>query len=256
MGNSRLAFVAFFLLAFVSVNCGLAQPVIDRVRSSDALARLTSAEEATPIRRTLPTLRPTFTPTPNFTNTPTATPTPTITPIPTDTPTPVPTNTPEPTNTPKPTDTPIPTNTKPPPTPAPPTDTPTPAPTPTPDYPFKVEEQGNREFQKTQNSILSNIILISDANGTPLGGYKLKAVHSTGIDYESAPSSWQMDALNGLEGYVKFGNLKFEPPGGFQDGTWTVWVVDSGGNQVSKKVPLSYSSNPSTWAWDFIWFSQ
>jgi hypothetical protein len=62
--------------------------------------------------------------------------------------------------------------------------------------------------------------------------------------------------LNGLEGYVKQGNLKFEPPGGFQDGTWTIWLVDGGGTQVSKQVPLSYSSDPNTWAWDFIWFSQ
>jgi hypothetical protein len=80
--------------------------------------------------------------------------------------------------------------------------------------------------------------------------------HSSGIDYKSAASSWQFDALNGLEGYVKQGNLKFEPPGGFQDGTWTIWLVDSGGQQVSDKVSLSYSSDPSTWAWDFIWWSQ
>jgi len=253
MGKLRPLTAVLFLFALTSVNCSLAQPIIDRVSSGTVSDRLSAAfNEPTPTRPR-PTPRPTFTPTPNHTATPTNTPTPTITPIPTDTPTPVPTNTPLPTNTPKPTDTPVPTNT---PKPRPPTNTPTPAPTPTPSYPFKVKETGNREFQKTDNSILSNIIAVTDAGGTPLGGYQLLGKHSSGIDYKSAPSSWQYDAVNGLGGYVKQGNLKFEPPGGFQDGTWTIWLVDSNGGRVSADVSLSYSSDPNTWAWDFIWFSQ
>ncbi len=254
MGISRPLLAALFLLALVSINCGLADSIVERAQSSEILAQLTG-EEPTPTRRR-PTPRPTFTPTPNYTATPTVTPTPTITPIPTDTPTPVPTDTPEPTHTPVPTDTPEPTHTPVPPPPAAPTDTPTPAPTPTPSFPFKIREQGNRQFQKTQNSILSNVIAITDGNGTPLGGYSLVGEHSTGIPYKSAESSWQFDALNGLEGYIKQGNLKFEPPGGFQDGTWTIWIVDSGGTQVSAKLPLSYSSDPNTWAWDFVWWTQ
>lgn len=254
MGTPRPIYAALVLLAVVSINCGLAETAAERIQSSDLVARISG--ETPTATRVRATPRPTFTPTPSYTDTPTATATPTITPIPTDTPTPVPTNTPLPTNTPAPTDTPVPTNTSPPPPPAVPTDTPTPEPTPTPSFPFKLREQGVREFQKTNSSILSNIVLISDGNGTPVGGIYLVGVHSSGKDYKSLESSWQFDALNGLEGYVKQGNLKFEPPGGFQDGTWTVWLVDGGGNQISDKVSLSYSSDPATWAWDFLWFAQ
>lgn len=255
MGTIRLFLAAFFLLAFVTVNCSVAENAASRLQNSAIVARLTGAEP-TPTRPRI-TPRPTFTPTPDYTPTPTITPTPTLTPIPTDTPTPVATNTPVPTDTPIPTDTPPPTNTLPPPTPAPPTDTPTPEPTPTPSFPFKIREQGDRMLQKTNNSILSNIILVSDANGTPLGGYYLVGEHSPSNEtYKSAASSWRYDALSGLEGYVKQGNLKFEPPGGFRDGTWTIWLVDGGGQQVSAKVQLSYSSDPTTWAWDFIWWTQ
>ncbi len=231
----------------------MAQPVIDKVRSVDFLA---ASADATPTReRRRPTPRPTFTPTPDYTDTPTPTLTPTITPIPTDTPTPVPTNTPEPTPTPAPTDTPVPTNTPVPPPPAAPTDTPTPAPTPTPSWRFKVKEQGNRMWQKTQSSILSNVVFISDANGTPLGGFYVIGEHSSGKTLKSGASTWGFDAVGGAQGYAKYGNVKFEP-GGFEDGTWNIYIVDGGGTQLSDKVPLSYSSNPEQWVWDFVWFSE
>lgn len=250
MGRSRLLLAAFILLAFVSLNCSLAQPLIDRIRSNRAIAR--TGSDSAEAARQRPTLRPTFTPTPSYTDTPTNTPTFTVTPIPTDTPTPVPTDTPLPTNTPAPTDTPVPTNTSP---PLPPTATFTPAPTPTPDFPFKLVEQGNREFQKTNASFISDIILISDANGTPLGGYYVVGEHSSGKTYKSRASSWQFDALSGLQGYIKQGNVKFEP-GGFEDGTWYVYVGDGSGTQLSDKIALSYSSDPNQWVWDFIWWSQ
>jgi hypothetical protein len=252
MGNSRLLVAAFLLLTFSSLNCSLARPIIDKVKSSEALTSLSSSSDEEETNRRRPTPRPTFTPTPNYTDTPTNTPTPSITPIPTDTLTPIPTNTPVPTDTPAPTDTPVPTNTSPPP---PPTATFTPAPTPTPSWVFKVKEQGIREFQKTNATFISNIILISDANGTPLGGYYVVGEHSSGRTYRSAESNWEYSALNGLEGYIKQGNVKFEP-GGFEDGTWQIYVVDSNGTQLSDKVALSYSSDPSQWVWDFIWWGQ
>jgi hypothetical protein len=120
---------------------------------------------------------------------------------------------------------------------------------------FKVKEQGNREFQKTSASFMSNIMLLTDGNGTPLGGYYVMGEHSSGRTYRSPESAWQYNALNGLEGYIKQGNVKFEP-GGFEDGTWYVYVADSSGKQLSDKIALSYSSDPSTWVWDFIWWSQ
>ena len=257
MGTSRRIMAAFILFAFFSVNCGLAQPIIDRVRNSSVVARLRGEDEsAGTSQRRRPTPRPTFTPTPNYTDTPTVTPTPTLTPIPTDTPTPVPTNTPVATNTPEPTETPVPTNTLPPPPPAEPTATFTPAPTPTPDYPFKVKEQGNREFQKTNASFISGIVLVTDASGTPLGGYKIVGANNASQTYTSAESSWRFDATNGLEGYIKQGNLKFEPPGGYNDSTWTIYLVDSAGSQVSVPLSLTFPSDPNQRAWDFIWWSQ
>lgn len=80
--------------------------------------------------------------------------------------------------------------------------------------------------------------------------------NNAGQTYESAESSWAFDARSGMEGYVKQGNLKFEPPGGYNDSVWTVYVVDSGGNQVSEPISLSYSSDPNQRYWDFIWWSQ
>lgn len=54
---------------------------------------------------------------------------------------------------------------------------------------------------------------------------------------------------------MKQGNLKVEL-GGYEDGTWQIWVADGGGTQVSNRVALNYSSNPESWAWDFIWWAQ
>lgn len=254
MGTQRRLFVAFFLLAIVSISCSLTQSVANRVRPREILARLT-ADDATPTRRRA-TPRPTFTPTPYYTDTPIPTPTPTITPIPTDTLTPVPTNTSPPTNTPVATNTPVPTNTSPPPPPAPPTDTPTPAPTPTPNWVFKIREQGDRTWQKTTSPTLSNIFAVTDANGTPIGGYYIVGEHSSGRTYKTPATTWAYDACTGGGGYGKCGNVKFEPGGGFEDGTWYVYVVDGGGTQLSDKVPLSYSSDPDQWYWDFIWWTQ
>jgi hypothetical protein len=81
-------------------------------------------------------------------------------------------------------------------------------------------------------------------------------VSSSGKNYTSADSSWQFDATNGLEGYVKQGNLKFEPPGGYNDETWTIHLADSAGSQVSDNISLTYPSDPTQRAWDFIWWGQ
>ncbi len=251
MGNSRHRLAALILLAFFSLSCGLAQPIIDRVKSSKTLARLSSdSSEVEATRRRLPTPRPTFTPTPDYTATPTDTPTPTITPIPTETLTPVPTDTPTSTYTPAPTDTPVPTNTNPPPLP---TETFTPAPTPTPDYLFKIAEQGNREFQKTTHHTITIYVAALDANNVPIGDLKMVGNHvPSGKHAESLPSDWNWSTANCLNcSYVKQGNLKFEP-GPYEDGTWNVYLADGSGNQLSETIPLSYSADPQQWVWDFF----
>ncbi len=246
MIKSRPLLAALILFAFISLGCGL----VDRIRSSEGVARLISGsdqEEPTPRR---PTPRPTFTPTPAYTDTPTHTPTPTITPIPTETPTPVPTDTPLPTDTPTPTDTPR---------PVPPTATFTPGPptaTPTPDFPFVVAEQGNREFQKTNYNAIVVFVAALDQNNTPIGGLKIVGNHTSGQHAESPPSDWSYSKLNCLScSYIKQGNIKFEP-GVFLDGTWNIYLADGGGNQISPTVSLSYSPDPQQWVWDFIIFKK
>jgi|GEM_PF-2456941 len=254
MGHTRLVRWALILFAFFTLSCSLADAVVERVQSSDAMAALSSGEDEAEATRRHPTPRPTFTPTPDYTATPTNTPTPTITPIPTETPTPVPTNTPAPTNTPKPTDTPVPTNTSPPP---PPTATFTPAPTPTPSYAFALVEQGLRDIQKTAYHQITIYVAATDPNNAPIGGLKMVGDHTpSGRHVESLPSDWNWSTANCVScDYVKVGNLKFEP-GPQEDGTWNVYLADSNGTQLSETVSLSYSSDPNQWVYDFLLFKK
>jgi hypothetical protein len=253
-GNSRHLLVASLLFVLATANCSLAQSVIERVKSNEAVANLTSDSTAAEATQRRPTPRPTFTPTPSYTDTPTNTPTPTITPIPTETPTPVATNTPVPTDTPAPTDTPPPTNTS---APLPPTATFTPAPTPTPSYAFRIAEQGDRAIQHTNYHVITIYVAVLDANSTPIGGYKMVGDHSpSGQHVESPPSDWSWSVANCLNcNYVKQGNLKFEP-GLQEDGTWNIHLVDSGGTQVSETISLSYSSDKQQWVYDFLILQQ
>lgn len=250
--TSRLQAIAFVVLGCFMLSCTLAQPVLDRIRSNEALASFNPTETPEP---NVPTPRPTFTPTPNYTATPTETPTPTLTPIPTHTNTPTITPTPLPTDTPEPTSTNTPAPIPPTWTPAPPTDTPPPPPTPTPNYQFAVTEQGNRMFQKTNYHMITVYVAILDASGNPIGDLRVMGRHSDGRTIESPKSTWDWSVANALEGYVKQGNVKFEP-GPQEDGIWSLYVADGAGTQLSPTVDLSYSSDPSTWVWDFIIFKK
>jgi hypothetical protein len=212
------------------------------------------AAEPTATLEATKTPRPTFTPTPNWTPTPSITPTPTNTLIPTDTPTPVATDTP---TAPPPTETftpAPPTETF---TPAPPTATFTPAPptaTPTPSFPFFVEAQSNREFTHTNNPFIYILVEILDQSGTPLGGYRVVGDSSTGehkVSEESCHARWCKTTGSG--GYAKVGNVSFEP-GVFIDGSWSVYLADGSGQQVSPVVTLSYAVDPNQWTWDHILF--
>lgn len=180
---------------------------------------------------------------------------------PTEVPTAVPTLTPSPvplptaTPTPLPTDTPAPTS---PPPPPPPTATPAPpTATPAPSFPFRVTEQGNRMFQKTSYHGITVYVAIVSAGNVPIGGLKIVGDEvPSGAHAESALSTWDWSATNCLDcDYVKFANVKFEP-GTFNDGTWSIYVADQAGNQLSEAVPLTYSSDPSQWVWDFVIFQK
>lgn len=214
-----------------------------------------------------PTLRPTFTPTlePGAVRLPVAEVAaindpnlPAAERPPTDVPTPVPTitssATPAPTDTPLPTDTPIPTSTL----PAPPTDPPAPpTSTPEPSFPFTVVEVGNREFQKTTYHGITIYVAAISPDNVPIGDLKVVGDHlPSGLHAVSGPSDWSWSVVNCLDcDYIKQGNLKFEP-GSFSEGVWNVYLADSGGNQLSPVVSLSYSTDPNQWVWDFIIFRQ
>jgi hypothetical protein len=175
---------------------------------------------------------------------------------PTEVPTPVPTLTPTAqstaTNTPIPTDTPTPTVPPPPPppsTPEPPTSTPAPY------FPFSIAETGNRVFQRTEYHLITIYVAITTLDNVPIGGLKVIGDHvPSGRHVESSLSDWNWSKTNCLDcAYIKFGNVKFEP-GPFEDGTWSIYVADPQGNQLSPAVPFSYASDPSQWYWDFVIF--
>ncbi len=183
-------------------------------------------------------------------------PTPVPTPVPTLTPSPVPFPTETPTS--LPTETPVPPPAQPPaPKAPPPTATPSePTPTPAPQYKFMLREQGNREFQRTTNNLITMYVAIVSAGNVPVGGYKVVGDHSAGMHVESALSDWNWSATNCLDcDYIKFGNVKFEP-GPFVDGVWNIYVADEAGTQLSPVVPLPYSTNPDQWVWDFVIFAE
>jgi len=241
---ASVIFLAAAVFLATGLGCALPQRLAQRV-----------AAEPTATLGPTKTPRPTFTSTPDWTPTPTITATPTNTPIPTDTPTPVATDTPTPlpatpTLTPAP-----PTATF---TPAPPAPTPTPAPptnTPEPTYPFHVVEQSNREYTHTNYHAIVIYVEILDANGTPLGGYRVVGDSTTGQHVVSAESCWDWCKATPPGGYAKVANVTLEP-GPFIDGAWSIYLVDGGDTQVSPVVTLPYSSDPSQWVWDFVLLKQ
>ena len=111
-------------------------------------------------------------------------------------------------------------------------------------------------FQHTDYHVINVYIAIVAEGNIPLGGYKIIGNHSSGLYAESALSDWNWSVTNCLDcDYIKFGNVKFEP-GTFDDGTWTIYVADPQGNQLSQPLPLSYSSAKEEWVWDFVLFKK
>jgi hypothetical protein len=197
-------------------------------------------------------------PSPNKVSTQVPTPVPTITPKPS--PIPILTPTSLPTDTPAPPPPPPPPQQQPPPQPQAPPPTATPAPPtvpPAPAFPFVLREQSNRAFQHTNYHVITIYVAIVSEDNIPIGGLKVIGDHiPSGMHVESGLSDWHWSVTNCLDcNYVKFGNLKFEP-GTFSDGVWSIYVTDGSGAPLSQAVPLSYSSDPNQWVWDFIIFQK
>ena len=118
-------------------------------------------------------------------------------------------------------------------------------------------EQGNRMFQKTTYHVITVYIAAVTADNVPIGGLKVVGDHAPSGEHREGPlSDWNWSVVNCLDcDYVKFGNTKIEL-GPFVDGVWYVYLADPAGTQLSPVVPLTYSSNPDQWVWDFIIFKK
>jgi len=196
-----------------------------------AQPELTATPTATPRKlAALPSPTSTASPTPTFT----LTPTPTSTPLPTDTATLVPTFTPGITATPLP-----PTDTPPPP---PPTPTPLPSDTPTPSFPFVILET---EGHETNHLNFDVYVAITDENNKPLSGYRVLGRHSSGLQVDSQVSAGDWTVNSGARQY-KGGNLKYEAFNS-PSGTWSLQLVDEGGQPVAPSIDFPFDANAPSW---------
>ena len=189
-----------------------------------------------PTTTPLPTFTPTLTPPPlpptvTPTEPPTQTPTSTHTPPPTDTPTPIP---PTPTLAP-PTDTPL---------PPPPTARPVPSstPAPKPSFSFTVLEIGTFP---TSHKNFDVFVAVTNANNTPISGYRVIGSHSAGNRVESAVSANAWTENSGANHY-KAGNIKYQVLNS-PNGLWTLQLVDGNGTPVAPPVEFPFDDNNRNW---------
>jgi len=200
---------------------------------------------ATPVVYQFPTARPTSTPS----ATPTATDTATITGTPTQTSTPTPTPTATATATSVPTETPLPTSTF---APIPPTVAPTLTWTPTPSYAYRVVEVYT---DHTSNPFLTGYVAIVNHQEIPIGGVKaVGSFEPGGARFESPLSKWLFEGYSAPGPVIKTSSVKFEPPGGIQEGTWFIHLEDEWGARLSEDVAVS--TNPNSPEWFFVKFKQ
>jgi len=175
--------------------------------------------------------------------------TPTFTPLPTETPTlVVPGPTPAPSNTPTATPSPAPPSDTPAP-PPPPTATPLPSDTPAPAFSFEAVEV---DTFPTNHLDFDVYIAVTDANNTPLNGYKVVGVHSSGLRVESGPSAADWTENSGAM-YYKAGNIKYQvtdSPGG----VWQLQLVNETGAAVA--APLDFPFDPADLKWYFVLYRQ
>jgi hypothetical protein len=218
---------------------------IGQERSAPTPTALALAQAANPYPTQTP--YPTHTPNPpcpvcaDCPALPTPKPTSACTPCP---PTPTPTATSLATNTPRP-------------QPATPTPTDTPAPTEAPksQYDFDIKEIDHLPYPHCdKNSFVVFNAYITDANGDPVGGYRLQGVNAGGTTAPpSSPSSreWGYDIGFG-ESWRHDTNVKYELPGGWTAGGWSIFVIDENGKQISPAFNWTLDPTCHNLAW--VWF--
>ncbi len=232
-----------------SLGCSLARRIEPLVLAAGPQDRLGAHDSSLATRTPWPTFTPTayYSPTPLPTATPSSTATLTDTPTPTDTPIPTPTATA--TTTPIPSATSRPTSA---PAPIPPTARPTATFTPTPSYAYQALELYT---DHTSNPFLTGYVAIVNWQEIPIGGIKAVGSFEPGdAHYESPLSKWFFEGYSAPGPVTKSSSVKFEPPGGIQDGTWLIHLEDEGGTRLSEDVTIT--TDPSKPEWFFIKFKQ
>ncbi len=151
-------------------------------------------------------------------------------------------------------------------------DLPTPAPqaTPTPSavaaaaasqpgqFPFVLSEEITYPFDQ---DYLRIGVKVNDADDTPLGGYYLRVVNeTTGQQWLSPPSSsgpWRGTAPSASFADYRQANLLFDTRGKspLAGNSFTFWLVDGAGRQVSPMVPYTQDADEFRWLY-VVWTQQ
>jgi hypothetical protein len=98
-------------------------------------------------------------------------------------------------------------------------------------------------------------VAVVNTQEIPIGGVKVVGrFESGGYEHESPLSPWQYEGYSAPGAVLKTGNVKFEPPGGFMDGVWTIHLEDEGGQRLSTDVEVWTS--PAHPEWFFVKFKR
>jgi hypothetical protein len=102
---------------------------------------------------------------------------------------------------------------------------------------------------------LTGYIAIVNGQEIPIGGIKAVGTFEPGgVRYESPLSKWFFEGYSAPGPVIKTSSVKFEPPGGIQDGVWFIHLEDEWGTRLSEDVTVTTSSNNPEWF--FIKFKQ
>jgi hypothetical protein len=127
-----------------------------------------------------------------------------------------------------------------------------PTPTPTPSHAYLI----NEVFKDvTTNHFLTGYIAIVNAQEIPIGGVKAVGVFEPGGQrFESSLSKWFFEGYSAPGDVTKSSSVKFEPPDGFQAGTWLIHLEDEWGARLSEDVSINI--DPGHPEWFFVKFRQ
>lgn len=86
---------------------------------------------------------------------------------------------------------------------------------------------------------------VINGKNKPLPGYRLRGVHSSGLQIDSQVSADDWTQNSGAMHY-KAGNVKYEAPNS-PTGVWTLELLDEAGAPVAPPVEFSFDAANPTW---------